>query len=159
MKGVAISVRLALLLCSASASLAVTKTKCTTQGRVLAFTAGDYSVEFSTLATKRTDPDWLIFESNSGDLAAYALTLERQYEAVRFGPLPGLRYDAVLITFDGPASKCFIRGADDQDFYAPRETSPFRQVGDLTELAKTSAKYAKMLETVEFYRRIKTRQK
>jgi hypothetical protein len=157
MKTRAISLGLALLLLTASASLAVIKTKCTTGGRMLTFTAGSFSIGFNLLATKRTtDPDLLVFEAASGDLAAAALTFENQYEAMRFGPLPGVRYDLVLITFDGPASKCYLRGADDQDFYGPQEQSPWREIGDLATLAQTDAKYAKMLETVEFYRQVKT---
>ena len=148
----------------ATAGLAANKTKCTDAGRVFGITGGDFpAVIRLAVAKANTDADLGVFETATGDVVGLGLTATSRWEEVTFGPAPGgVEYDIVVVKASGPNSTCYLYFFDDFPFNSPivssaREApaSRLRDKGRLVDLARADARYARVLKTMERYKRVK----
>lgn len=144
-----------MLFCFAAASSAATKFTCNSAGKVWSFTPGTSPVEITAMfANANTDCD-LFVDDGSGTIVVFGVSVESRYESIKFGPLPGVAVRLTALKSSGPNSKGYLRGADSMGFLRAGQAGGFKEIGRAVDLAKRDPAYAKVLEQLRSYQRLK----
>lgn len=140
--------------CFAAGSTAATKFTCTSSGKAWSMSPGTSPIEIVAMFTNAgTDCD-LIVDDGLGNYVALGVCMESRYEAVKFGPLPGVPIRITAIKASGPNSKGYLRISD--SFRVLRGGGDgLREIGSARELARRDPAYARMLERVRLYQNLK----
>lgn len=144
-----------LAVCFATASSAVVKFTCNNGGRVWNLTPGMWPIEITLMTTKgATDCD-IVVDDGGSVIIALGVSFENQHESVKFGPLPGVPVRVTALKGGGPNSKTYLRASDSVRFLRGGAGPGLRDLGSAEELAARDPGYAKVLEQLRQYQRIK----
>lgn len=143
------------VLCLASAGQATTKFTCNSGGKVWSITPGMWPIEVTMTVTKSgTDCD-IVVSDEVGNIVALGIGIEKRFEAVKFGALPGVPIRITAIKSSGKNSAAYLRANDSVRFIASAHGGGLRSIGSAKDLARRDPEYARVLETWKRYQRLK----
>lgn len=148
-------IALLLSLCFASTSWAIRKFTCSSGGRTWNLTPGMWPVDVTLMVAKGSTDCDIVVDDGAGTILALGISIESGFETVTFGPLPGVPVRVTVIKSSGPNSKVYMRLSDQFRVLGTGGDSGLRDLGTAEALAREDAAYARVLERVRFYQRLK----